>query len=245
MRTFVIPSLVFAIAALACGSASAAPPVSGAEGKRFRIHADTEFAAMGIFDPDGSTGPIGYGGFGVGRPGVMDGNVITQQPSYGLGFGYMIVPGKGILGARLSMHGNGTIDEAPDDAADVSTTNFGGYFVPYFQWMFLEGNWVRPYVEGRLGFGGGLTRVKGQLPGPMGGGDFEQTGHTISPNVGVGGGAHFFIVDAFSIDLGLNFDFFAPHGRTRGDGVTNDERDWDKTGYLFNFGALAGISIWL
>ncbi len=38
---------------------------------------------------------------------------------------------------------------------------------------------------------------------------------TIYPIVGIGGGAHIFLIDAFSIDVGLTFDYAAPHSKSR------------------------------
>jgi len=218
--------------------------VSGAAGKRFRLHADTEFLGVSIFDPDGSGDAVGAAGFGVGRPNTVDGGriglgQIQQAPTYGFGFGYVFAQDRAIVGARASLIVNGTFDEAPDSAVDQSTTTVGGYIVPYFQWMFMPGNWARPYIEARLGFGGGATKVTTDAPGM----DSEVTIHSISPNVGIGGGAHLFIIDAFSVDLGLNIDYFAPHGRATGD-VPDDAEDWDEIGDLVTIGVLAGFSVW-
>ncbi len=218
--------------------------IRGASGKRFRLHADTEFLGVSIFDPDGPGDAVGAAGFGVGRPNTVDGGriglgQIQQTPSYGLGFAYLFAQERALVGARASFIVNGTFDEAPDQELDQSTTTVGGYLVPYFQWMFLPDNWARPYVEVRLGFGGGATKVRAQ----GGGMENEVTVHTISPNVGVGGGAHLFIIDAFSFDIGLNVDYFAPHSRLSGD-VPDDAEDWEEVGDLVSIGVLAGFSVW-
>lgn len=230
--------------ATASGTRTGVRSIRGASGKRFRLHADTESFGFSIFDPDGPGDAIGAAGFGVARPNTVDGGrfgvgQIQQTPSYGLGFAYLFAQERALVGARASFIVNGTFDEAPDAELDQSTTTVGGYLVPYFQWMFLPGNWARPYVEARLGFGGGATRARSQ----GGGMENEVTLHTISPNVGVGGGAHLFILESFSIDLGLNIDYFAPHSRLTGD-VPDDAEDWEEIGDLVTIGTVVGFSVW-
>lgn len=234
-----LPVIAFTGCALFAFAAHAGPPVQGAAGKRFRFHGDTEFFGFSHFDPDGAADGVNAVGFGVGRPSNLDNGGFTQTPIYGLGFGYVFAQDRAIVGGKVSLVVNSRFD---DDGADndVTTTTTGGYVVPYFQWMFMPGNWARPYVEVRFGFGGGATRTN--VDGP--GGNVETTTHTISPVVGVGGGGHLFIIDAFSIDLGLNVDYFAPHARVTGDGVPDDAEDWDEVGDLVAIGVLLGFSAW-
>jgi hypothetical protein len=117
----------------------------------------------------------------------------------------------------------------------------GGRLVPYFQWMFLPGSWVRPYVEVRLGFGGSSRSFRDEMDPD----EQRFTQHFIYPLVGVGGGVHLFPVDYFSVDLGLNFDYVAPHGRTTlRDPPPGFDDNWDKLGDLINFGVLLGVSVW-
>ena len=66
------------------------------------------------------------------------------------------------------------------------------------------------------------------------------------PQVGLDGGAHAFIIDAFSIDFGLAFDYFALHQRTNdvdedGDHTTDD---WEKTADVISLGLRVGLSVW-
>jgi hypothetical protein len=226
--------------------ASAAPGSSRA--KRFRLHADTEFFGVTHFDdrtdPAGARVDSTLVGFGIGRPPIADsgacgGGVLAicslgVRPLWGLGFGFAFAEQQGIVGARFAFTADGLFRDN-----DTRLSLVGGQFVPYFRWVFLPGRTVRPYVEGRLGLGGGSTTWRDRND------DERESYGVIYPTVGAGGGVHIFIIDAFSLDLGLNFDYLAPHtrGRTRVGPVTI-ERDWEQASNVINFAALAGFSVW-
>lgn len=195
---------------LAPSAAEAAPRVQGAKDKRFRLHFD-----LNLFDlthiartdgnPDNPNDRITNVGFGVGRPKPTDG--FAPRNVFGLGFGYVFLGDRAVVGARVAMLVDG------NDVGDRRThnTTVSGLFMPYFHWMFLPGRWVRPYVEGRVGFGGGTITDDEDINGD--GTVGRITRHVIVPNVGVGGGVHLFPVEYFSVDLGLDLDYLAPHTR--------------------------------
>jgi hypothetical protein len=237
----------FALAfALAPSDAAAAPSAKGAYGKPWRLHFETEFLGVSHFDYDG--GGMGIDdewtsvGFGISRGAIIDGGAtplsfLYTRPLFALGFGYAFSKERAIVGAKLALSVDGY-----DVGEDSTQTGFGGRFIPYFQWMFLPESWVRPYVEVRVGLGG--TSLGADAPNPMAP-DRHVVGHLIYPQVGFGGGVHFFPVDYFSIDLGLNFDYLAPHTRTTvRDSPGEDDTEWDKAGDLINFGVLLGGSVW-
>jgi hypothetical protein len=239
-------SLVALAFALAPSEAAAKPKAKGAYGKPWRLHFETEFLGVTHFNPDGGDDDPDEKqtnvGFGIARPSVLDdhgalvGGAVFGRPLFGVGFGYAFSKERAIVGGKLAL----TVDGI-DVGDDTNETLVGGRLVPYFQWMFLPGSWVRPYVEVRLGFGG-AARVTSDPDDP----DVEFTQHFIYPLVGAGGGVHLFPVDYFSVDLGLNFDYVAPHARDTfdGDPPPGEDESWDKLGDLVNFGVLLGASVW-
>lgn len=229
---------------------AAKPKAKGAYGKPWRLHFETELLGVSHFDGDG--GGMGVDdewtsvGFGIARPSFIDGEGgaaglfgLYTRPVFALGVGYAFSKERAIVGAKVAL----TVEGYGVDA-DNDVTGVGGRFIPYFQWMFLPGSWVRPYVEARVGFGG--TALVSDAPMPPGNPDRQTTAHVIYPQVGFGGGVHLFPVDYFSVDLGLNFDYLAPHTRTTFKDPTPGEEDteWDKAGDLVNFGVLLGGSVW-
>ncbi len=248
-------SLGVALGAFAWSTvASAAAPAPSADGRRFRLHADTDFFGYTHIDDEGP-GPdaddVNIVGFGFGRPtltdsqvcaGAVGGCALGVRPLFGIGFGYAIVPNNAILGVRFSF----TVDGAFVDNDDEGhVTLVGGQFVPYFHWMFIPGSQFRPYVEGRFGLGGGASVSTVHPPDTP---DFKSTTNIIYPTVGVGGGMHIFIIDALSFDAGLNFDFLAPHGRTVTDpdlDPMTDDEDYEPMANVFNLAVMAGFSVWI
>lgn len=75
----------------------------------------------------------------------------------------------------------------------------------------------------------------------------------VVPKVGLAGGVHIFVSDAVSLDVGLSFDYIAPHGRPvettvtteMGTVVTKPNADYEKASNGFNLGIPLGISIWM
>jgi hypothetical protein len=97
---------------------------------------------------------------------------------------------------------------------------------------------ARSRREAHFGLGG-TTRIAESESG-----DYRRVDNVIWPTVGFIGGAHFFPVHFFSIDLGLGFDYLAPHGRFEQDAPTPDQQDWDQTANVFNLAVQVGMSVW-
>ncbi len=224
---------------------------SGFRGKtpRIRIHADTDFFGWTNIDDEGP-GPddpdLNVVGFGFGRPTLTDSGLcsvacqLSVRPVWGLGIGVVLLRGQIVVGTRFSFTVDGIYDD--DDNSGDALNLVAGQFVPYFRWVFLPGRRFRPYAELRFGIGGG-TAVQNE-PGNVD--DAKITTNVIYPTVGLGGGVHIFLVDAFSLDAGLNFDYAAPHGRTiiEPDGG-NDTPEYDPIANVYNLGVLLGFSVWL
>lgn len=248
-------SLALAVAVVSWAAPAAAAPATAptSRAKRFRLHADTEFFGFTHFDdrtrPAMNRTDSNVVGFGVGRPTLTDSGacagalfgacVLSVRPTWGLGFGYAFLEQRAVVGARFAFAVDGLF---VDNAADHTFTFVGGQFVPYFRWIFMPGRTFRPYVEGRLGLGGGAASFRDDD-------DDRASVGVIYPTVGGGGGVHIFIIDAFSIDLGLNLDYMAPHDRTRTVtetpvGTVTNERGWEQVANVVNFSALAGFSVW-
>lgn len=234
--------------ALAPAEASAAPKAKGAYGKPWRLHFESEFFGLSHVNLDGNDVAVDDEwtsvGFGIGRQAYIDGvpdgtlgflGTFYSRPILSFGVGYAFSKERAIVGAKVAL----TVDGF-DVGDDGHYTLVGGRFIPYFQWMFLPGSWIRPYVEARVGFGGS-AHVDDDDEGP--GGNAGAV-HVIYPQVGLGGGVHFFPVDYFSIDLGLNFDYLAPHTRQTYRDPPPDDTEWDKYGDMINFGVLLGASVW-
>jgi hypothetical protein len=229
---------------------AAAAPEGASRSKRFRLHADTEFFGVTHFadatDPAAARVDTTLVGFGIGRPAMLDSGAcvggglgvcaLGVRPTWGLGFGFSFADQRAVVGARFAF----TVDGLFFHDQDRSFSLVGGQFVPYFRWIFLPGRTFRPYVEGRLGLGGGSFAERDDD------GDVRLNAGVIYPAVGGGGGLHIFIIDAFSLDLGLNLDYIAPHtrARTRIAGNLTVERDWEQSANVVNFAALAGFSVW-
>jgi hypothetical protein len=235
--------LVLALVVVSWVTSAAAAPAPGSQPKRFRLHVDTEFFGFTHFDPAEGGSDTNVVGFGIGRPALVDSGscpgafcFLGVRPVWGLGFGYAFAQQRAVIGGRFGFAVDGAFNEDNDSGA----TSVGGVFVPYFRWIFLPGQTFRPYVEGRFGLGGGQFRTRD------GDGDETLRVGVIYPTVGAGGGLHIFIVDAFSFDLGLNFDYVAPHNRIRerifGDIVR--EEGWEHAFNVFNVAAIAGFSVW-
>lgn len=214
------------------GDASAAEPTNA--GKRFRFHGELDVLSFSHWNPDGDGDNDNTIGFGFGRVTGVDRQLAL--PSWSLGFGYVFLDGNAIVGGRFAFNLESSGDD--DDAAtgdpdDEHQPTVSGQLVPYFRYLFLPGRRVRPFLEARFGFGGSTDRYD------------TGSDSTIYPTVGFGGGAHIFIVDAFSVDLGLLFDYAAPHSRSTSEvGDTRTEEDYDKNGDYINLAAQAGFSAW-
>jgi len=239
-------SFLFAFA-LMPDEAAAAPKAKGAYGKPWRLHFESEFFGLTHTNLDGGDVDVDDEwtsvGFGIGRQALIDGTaagglgtfaVFYSRPILSFGVGYAFSKERAIVGAKVAL----TVD-GYDVGDSGHFTLVGGRFIPYFQWMFLPERWARPYVEVRVGFGGSASIDDDE--GPF---DMADALHVIYPQVGFGGGVHLFPVDYFSIDLGLNFDYLAPHTRVTYRDPPPDNTEWDKYGDVINFGVLLGASVW-
>jgi hypothetical protein len=236
LATTIACSLSFA--AFASEAQAARPRVKGADGRPWRLHFDTELLGFQHIDYDGDNGSNDADtdnnlGFGIGRLTLGD----AQLNSMGIGFGYAFLDTRAIVGARFSLVVDGT-----NLGEDAKSTYFRSQFAPYFQWMFLPDSWVRPYVEARIGIGGGVSTATDDPGGP---GEVRHVRNTLAPFGGVGGGVHLFPVDYFSIDLGLNINLAGAYtkGKDESDAATV-KTDWNYQLFSFNLGAMVGVSTW-
>lgn len=223
---------------LASAEASAATPTN--TGKRFRFHGELDFLSFSHFNPDGDGSNSNTIGFGFGKTTGADS--LLAVPSWSLGFGYVFLDGRAVAGGRFVFDLTSTSTESDEfgQSVDWRRTSVSGQLVPYFRYLFLPGKRVRPFVEGRFGFGGSATTDTFDT-NP----ESRDRTNSIYPIVGFGGGAHIFIVDAFSVDLAATFDYAAPHTKYRtkvGDMTT--EEDYEKSGDVINLAAQVGFSVW-
>lgn len=236
LATTIACSLSFAAFA---SEAEARPRAKGADGRPWRLHIDTDALGFTHYNRDGDAGGNDDAdrdnnlGFGVGRLSLVDGNI----NALGIGFGYGFLDTRAILGVRFSL-----VVDGSNLGEDAKGTDFRANFQPYFQWMFLPDSWVRPYVEARVGIGGGVdsdTVFDGS------GVETRTVNNLLLAHGGVGGGVHLFPVDYFSVDLGLNLTMAGVYGKTKTtiDDTTTDG-DWDNQAFVFNLAAMVGMSTW-
>ncbi|MFO0637316.1 MAG: hypothetical protein U0168_31210 [Nannocystaceae bacterium] len=157
---------------------------------------------------------------------------------FGIGFGYVFLKYRAIVEAparRVLADGNDLGD------ADGRGTLVAGQFVPYFHWMFLPGRWVRPYVEGRVGFGGADV---GDEDVDNDGNRERRTTHPYLPHRGrrrrrppVPGG---FLLGRPRPRLRLRR---APRPRDVFEDPDLDDTDWDKAGDGIVLGLRVGASV--
>ncbi|MCP4198982.1 MAG: hypothetical protein GY762_17700 [Proteobacteria bacterium] len=162
-------------------------------------------------------------GFGTGRINHKDANradddfefdAVTGGIGMGnaaIGAGYTLIDGL-VLGVRVRLGAQGLDEYRIDDTAFVWS------FVPYVEYIFLDGLW-RPFVTGKLGFDGKVND------------DLWYWGCTI----GVGGGVHAFIFNNFSADARFLFDINFGSGEFG----SGEARQW-----RFGMGGMVGMSVW-
>lgn len=220
-------------------SAEAAPKAKGAADTRFRLHFDTDLLGFTHVNLDGDNGSDDADrenslGFGIGRLTLAD----STLNSMGIGFGYVFLDDRAVVGGRFSL-----VVDGSGLGESSKTTNFRSQFAPYFKWMFLPGGWVRPYVEGRIGIGGGVVSTTSTDDDT--GIETQLVTNTLFPFGGVGGGVHLFPIDRFSVDLGLNLTLAGAYekSKTRIDD-TEETEDWDNEAFVLNVAAMVGVSTW-
>lgn len=190
-------------------------------------------------DPDGArnTNTIG---FGFGKTTGVDAALLV--PSWSLGFGYVFLDGRAVAGGKFvfDLQSSGDEEDQMGNLVDVRTTDVSGQFIPYFRWIFLPGRRARPFLEGRFGLGGSSRTV--EWSGAI---DQRTYGSTIYPIVGLSAGGHIWLVDAFSLDLAVAFDYAAPHSKLRTEsGGTSMGTDYEKDGDAIHLAGQAGFSVW-
>lgn len=224
---------------MASTDASAAEPTNA--GKRFRFHGELDFLSFSHFNPDGDGENLNTIGFGFGRTTGVD--AFVRPPIWSLGFGYVFLDGNAIVGGRFAFNLQSTSDEQDDGAGDFvdsRTTTVGGQLIPYFRYLFLPGKRLRPFAEARFGVGGTTVTTRTETSP-----ETTNTTNVVYPAVGLGGGVHVFIVDAFSVDAGITFDYLAPHAKTRAEAAgMSTETDYEKQGDFINLAAQVGFSAW-
>jgi hypothetical protein len=258
IQTILATTIAFALSYAASDAEAAKPRPKGANGKPFRLHFDTDAFGYTHVDPDGGTPDDNTDslGFGIGRLSLVDSGtadtgvtgingvpvLFTSFPMFGIGFGYAFLNTRAIVGARFAM----AVDGYGLGHGSGRDTVFRGQFAPYFQWMFLPDSWVRPYVEARIGLGGGLVTSHTE-PNPNV--VVNQTVNVLYPFGGPGGGVHLFPVDYFSVDLGLNLQLAGVYSKDHsvthnpgGDVVV--EHGWNNRFFVLNLAAMVGVSVW-
>lgn len=164
-------------------------------GKKLRLHLESDVLSVTMQTNGGNT--ITDIGFGVGRPTAPDGVVLAggfAQPLLSIGLGAIILDGHGAVGGQAAM----SLDAVPNGGGVL----IGGHVIGYFNYMFDTYGRIKPFVGGRLGFGGAS----------LGGGG------VIYPLIGAQGGIHLFLLEPVSLDFALALDY-APLIATGGGGL--------------------------
>ena len=238
--------------------AQAAPKrkVEGAMGARFRFHGamdafgfqygvpqGEDLDAVDDPDPEAVLGASATAegpafnrlGVGLGRLSLADDagmQLLRPMPGWSIGFGVMFAEYRAVAGARVHVaYDNLDRGEGPRIGL------VSGHFVPYLRWLGRAGERVRPYGELRFGLGGGAIAQRTD----------EGSGvvRTLYPTVGLEAGAAIFIVDYFSVDVGLGADYFAPFGRAKAEsGGTTVRSDWLRSADVLNAAVTVGFSVW-
>lgn len=225
---------------LVAASADAAPNPTLTD-KKVRIHVGTDVFGWTHFNPDGNSQNINVVGFGIGRLTGVDrgaeGLPFGLDPAVlSLGAGAVILQGRAVVGGQVAFTVDGIIPEDSDGSVVIA-----GRGVPYFNWMFGPfGRW-RPFIGLRFGVGGAAVHSNDAGPGET------EVVNSIYPIVGVQGGAHAFVADSVSIDLGLTFEYAAPHVKSSCNGACagGNSEDFEKAGDWLNFAIFnVGLSAW-
>jgi hypothetical protein len=207
--------------------------------KRFRFHGETDLLNFAHINPDApGDDNTNLGGFGIGRPTFHDAGAFPgRRPMWGVGFGYVFAKDRAVVGGRLSFIIEG---QSNDEDGNNQSTVFTGQLAPYFRWIFLPGSRFRPFVEGHVGVGGTTFVTEDDTL------DTRITTNVVYPIVGFGGGLHIFPTDFFSVDLGIMFDYFAPHVRTETETPAGSTVDgYDKVADVINLAIVQlGFSVW-
>lgn len=262
-----LPLLAALSTATGAAPAGAADPESRVKGK-LRLHLDTDFFGWThgreFNDPDADLPPheiikVNRVGFGFARPLQGDSSSVVASDldsvlysagssMFGLGLGYGVTKHL-IVGARMGLSFDHLSSPNDNDADTKSTFNyFSTVFTPYLEVLPLTTGRVLPFILFRTGFSAGALGYREHGTSPLTG-DYSTLSRssTIAPTVGLGGGAHFFITDAFSFDASLMFDYrwyFSKSLSRDSETDVTDETDWRRTWQSFTLGAVVGFSVW-
>lgn len=259
-----LSGLAAVAALLIAGSAGAADPVRYTAEKKLRLHIDTDLLSWtqrrDWYEPDARPSPDPHDrtnaiGFGVARPLMIDrtgGDVLftgTSQFALGVGYG---VHRHVLIGARLGFAFDRVRDR--NDIDDMSNPDsfqvqrfFGASFTPYIEILPIPEGRILPYILFRGGFAGAAAGIRSRTEaGPIVVDTLSRTS-VIAPTIGVGAGAHFFVIPQFSLDLGLNFDYRWILARQVGKDLENGsttKTDWERNSQAFQLGLNLGLSVW-
>lgn len=250
---------------LIAGAVSAAEPVRYTAEKKLRLHFDTDLfgwtQGRRWYEPEDRPDPdpnarINIIGFGAIRPLLIDrtssgsfdfgtGTVYTGGSMFALGLGYG-VHRHVVVGARLGLafdRMRPRSDAVIDANGSTTFRFFSGVFTPYIEVLPIPEGRILPYFLFRAGLAGSAVGTRTAME-PV---DTLGRQSAISPTLGVGAGAHFFLIPQFSLDLGLNFDyrwiFSRDYSKNFATGDTV-EADWTRSIQGFNLGLNLGLSVW-
>ena len=239
------PLLAATIALVAPNLAAAAPPPPtngglNATNKRFRFHIGTDVFSLIHTNPDGGDADDNTNqlGFGIGRRTLLDYPTGIGGGVTSLGFSGVLMNGHIGVGGLFAFAVDGI------DVGDDGGTIIEGRFVPYFNYLFNPAGRITPFVGVHLGLGGAAFTDTVDDPFDPDN-SIRATTSVIYPVVGPQGGIHLFIVPAVSVDFMVNFDYIAPHGRTRIENTPSENDDYDKIADIINVAFVnVGISAW-
>jgi hypothetical protein len=143
------------------------------------------------------------------------------QPSLGIGLAFVVVDGLSV-GFEVAMGYHWS------DEADISV--FAFELLGTVEYAFLDGR-IRPYVDGVLG----MTGEAGEAELLW----YTEDSWWVAFQVGAGGGVHFFVADAVSLDLGVLFSLGVGGGE-----IDLGDFDVDFSVLAFDFDMNFGVSGW-
>ena len=197
--------IAVAAAVLLAPMASDAMPKAGTRAGLWTVNLDSTLFGFGTGNINFKDSTIADADFNAVTFGIGTGNAA-------IGAGYTVIDGL-VVGMRVRFGAQGMDEYRVDD------TVFVWSFIPYVEYIFLDGLW-RPFVTGELGFDGKASDENWYW------------GCTI----GVGGGVHTFLFNNFSVDARLVFDMNFGSGEIS----TNDGfKQW-----RFGMSGLIGMSVW-
>jgi hypothetical protein len=161
------------------------------------------------------------------------------NPQLGVGVGYSVIDGL-VIGARFALGFSSTKSD-PDGAGNNDKyRTFDVVALPYVEYAFDLGKRVAPFLIAALGYECFLVKDI----------SYEDDNDPYGKDVtnlfvfGAGGGAHFFLVDAFSLDASL-LAFGGVGGGKAEDGDDNDSHAEDRSLRSFDLELLFGFSGWI